>query len=232
MSDWRLLLLFFACVAFGGLIVAELLGASGGPDRVPVVESRRGDAPLTQSVRPTRSEDLLAATLARPLFSPSRRPPMGAGDTMPPDPGNNRLTGIVIEPDRRVAVFAVSGAKPLILTEGESISGWQIESITASQVSLVSRSGTKILQPTLDPNPPAPRPAGRANAAAAQPVGAPAVPGRPGPPQARTPAEQTPNVPRNLTQSGRASPLANAPAVSQTAPTRGPRMIAPPGQPQ
>jgi len=95
-----------------------------------------------------------------------------------------RLTGIVTEPEHHVAIFAVNGAKPLRVTEGEAVSGWRIESITPREVSLSGPGGTKTLEPKLDPNlvqqpppqPPAASPAARqpaqppvANTAARQP---------------------------------------------------------------
>ena len=72
-----------------------------------------------------------------------------------------RLTGIVTEPDHHVAIFAVNGAKPLRLSEGEAVSGWRIESITPHEVSLSGPGGTKTLEPKLYPNliqPPGPTP--------------------------------------------------------------------------
>jgi hypothetical protein len=88
-----------------------------------------------------------------------------------------RLTGIVTEPDHHVAIFAVNGAKPLRLTEGEAVSGWRIESISPREVALSGPGGTKTLEPKLDPNlaqQPPPQPAA-ANPAARQPAQPPAA---------------------------------------------------------
>ena len=79
--------------------------------------------------------------------------------------------------DHRLALFAVSGDKPLKVGEGDSVSGWRVESITPREVSLSGPSGTKTLQPKLDPNL-APPPG--------QPLGGP-VAGRPPAPQAGKP---------------------------------------------
>ena len=68
------------------------------------------------------------------------------------DLADTRLTGIVTEPGRRIAIFAVSGGKPLKVAEGDEVSGWRIESITPREISLSGPSGTKTLQPKLDPN--------------------------------------------------------------------------------
>jgi general secretion pathway protein N len=109
-----------------------------------------------------------------------------------------RLTGIVTEPEHHVAIFAVNGAKPLRLTEGEAVSGWRIESITPREVSLSGPGGTKTLEPKLDPNLaqqpapiPPPNPGARLPAQPAPVANAPPRPGVPpglaAPPQFRPP---------------------------------------------
>src|SRR5580692_4319873 len=114
-------MLLAGCVAFAGLILVEL--DSAGSDSpvleptLPPVETK----PTAPQAQEPRVDDLVATALAGPLFSPTRRPP----ETAPSgnaDPGlpDVRLTGIVIEPDRRIAIFAVAGAKPLVLAEGEA----------------------------------------------------------------------------------------------------------------
>jgi len=102
------------------------------------------------------------------------------------DLADTRLTGIVTEPGHHVAIFAVNGAKPLRLSEGEAISGWRIESITPREVSLSGPSGTKTLEPKLDPNlaqPAAPTPPPNPAAGLPTPPQNPAarVSGQPGP---------------------------------------------------
>ena len=73
---------------------------------------------------------------------------------------DTRLAGIVTEPGHRFAIFAPTGAKPMIVTEGDTVSGWRVDSITPREVSLSGPGGTKTLQPKIDPNlaPPAPPP--------------------------------------------------------------------------
>jgi hypothetical protein len=44
----------------------------------------------------------------------------------------------------------LTSARPLALTEGQTVSGWQIDSITPEEVSLTGPSGTKILRPNPD----------------------------------------------------------------------------------
>jgi hypothetical protein len=229
MIDFRLILLVSACLGFSGLIVAQLYNGTSEPTATAATAPRPRAAPSTTRRQPDQPDDLVAAILARPLFSPSRRPAIGGtGDAGPGDLGANRLAGIVIEPDRRTAIFAVADAKPLILTEGESLSGWQIETITPTEVSLVSRHGTKRLQPTLDPNPPAPARAATRPAAAAStsPAGrgqAPAVAaGRTG--------VSPPGAPRPVAQGVRPPSAASRSTATQPTTPAAPRVNTPPGR--
>ena len=163
-----LLLLVGGCLLFGAILIMEL--APAGAEDAVVAEAARSDAPsqITRQQNP-RPEELLATVLARPLFSSTRRPPQdapsGAADS---DLSDARLTGIVTTPGRRIAIFAVSGDKPLKVAEGDAVSGWRIENITPREVSLSGPSGTKTLQPKLDPSlasppgqPPIGQPGGR-----------------------------------------------------------------------
>jgi general secretion pathway protein N len=165
-------LLIAGCLIFGALVLLELRPAA--PDTAtPNEVSRHPDTPsAAHRESSTRLDELLAVALARPLFSNTRRPPQAtATDNTNSDLADMRLTGIVTEPDHHLAIFAVNGAKPLRVTEGEAVSGWRIESITPREVSLSGPGGTKTLEPKLDPNlvqqaPPAPP----ANPAARQPA--------------------------------------------------------------
>jgi hypothetical protein len=82
-----------------------------------------------------------------PLLGLTRRPPKpassdNAADRRLPDV---RLTGIVIEPDRRIAIFAVTGTRPLELSEGETLKDWRLDSISPQKVSLSGPAGTMTL---------------------------------------------------------------------------------------
>ena len=185
-------LLIAGCLIFGALVLLELRPAA--PDTAtPNEVSSHPDTPSAAQREPsTRLDELLAVALARPLFSNTRRPPPAtATDNTNSDLADMRLTGIVTEPDHHLAIFAVNGAKPLRVTEGEAVSGWRIESITPREVSLSGPGGTKTLEPKLDPNlvqqaPPAPP----ANPAARQPA-------QPQPPQLIN-VPQRPAIPPRL----------------------------------
>jgi len=111
----RIIIAFLAgSAAFGAVLLTELSDATDQPIGLPVAARMQSTAaPAAQ--RP-RVEELVRAALAQPLFSPSRRPPDRAtGDrTVAPELPNMRLTGIVIEPERHLAIFAVPGSKPLV----------------------------------------------------------------------------------------------------------------------
>jgi hypothetical protein len=163
-------LLLAGCVIFGAVVLLELKPAATDTVAPSEVAGRSDTASAVRRQPSTQLDDLLAEALARPLFSSTRRPPETAANdsVVSSDLADTRLTGIVTEPGHRVAIFAVNGAKPLRLTEGEAVSGWRIESITSREVSLIGPGGTKTLEPKLDPNlaqapgpAPAPNPAAR-----------------------------------------------------------------------
>jgi general secretion pathway protein N len=191
-------LLLAGCLIFAGVIAAERNPAT---DDEAIISSRTaptGAAVAVHRQPSTHLDELLATVLSRPLFSSTRRPPQSAANDGPSaDLGDTRLTGIVTVPGHHLAIFAVNGAKPLKLTEGEDVSGWRIESITPREVSLSGPGGTKTLEPKVDPSlsqAPAPAPI-PINPAARPPVplppGAAALP-RPGVP----PTLPSPPVPR------------------------------------
>lgn len=144
-------LLLSGCAAFAVAIVLELRAAPGDPGAGAPAAHR----PARLAAGPARAapelSQLVAATLARPLFNPNRRP---AGRDADGSAGagiaDMRLTGIVTGPGERLAIFAVTGAKPLIVGEGGEVSGWRIETITPGAVSLSGPGGTERLQPKPD----------------------------------------------------------------------------------
>jgi hypothetical protein len=202
MIDPRAGILILGCVLFGSLIVSALYP---GPDDAAVTVQRPapGTPGQTQpAAQRTRPEALLTAILARPLFSQTRRPPdvVQAANAGGAELSDKRLAGIVIEPDRRLAIFAVTGAKPLTVSEGDSVNGWRVERITPTEISLAGPGGTRTLQPTLDPNHVVPQRQPRAAAAVPRPAvppgHAPAPPGRAAAPPAPA-AQGPPGIPRN-----------------------------------
>jgi len=109
----------------------------------------------------------LQAVLARPLFEPSRRPPAEGHSVAAGAPGLPRLSGVIVTPTGRQAIFAGSG-KPVIVAEGATLDGFTVRSITAGEVTVIGANGVQVLHPSFDPNQPTsvlasgPRPFGAA----------------------------------------------------------------------
>ena len=165
------------CLAGSVLLAATLpfefrseLSATAEAGKPP---AKSDEVVAVQNDRPAVNQ-LIAAILARPLFSPTRRPAEAAATDHSETPlSDMRLTGVLITPDQHLAIFAPAGGKPLARSEGEMISDWRIESINNQSVSLTGPTGTTILEPKADPN--------LVRVQAAQPAAAP-------PPQPATPA--------------------------------------------
>src|SRR5690348_5221369 len=135
MIDPRLVLFTAASLLFGALIAVQFMAET--ENGVPIAPSiARRDAERSKLWGPPPPIDpLVAKILARPLFSPDRRP-LESPRSTEADLKDKRLAGIVIEPNRRFAIFAVTGAKPLTVTEGDNVDGWRVESITADEIAL------------------------------------------------------------------------------------------------
>ncbi len=167
-------MLLVACAAFAGLIAFEFVsdradGVAFSPTPEPV-ETK----PKPRSPEP-RVDNLVATVLAAPLFSPTRRPAESSAPAGDPELSGIRLTGIVIQSDRRIAVFAASGTKPLVRVEGETINEWQLDSIAPLAVTLSGPAGTRTLAPRPDPNlvrPASPVPMAAARRKPGPPLGA------------------------------------------------------------
>ena len=186
------------CLIFSAIIFIELEPAGSDEAAVSQVPGRSDVVSAVHREPSTRLDELLATALTRPLFSSTRRPPQSAAadGATSSDLADMRLTGIVTEPGHHVAIFAVNGAKPLTVTEGEAVSGWRIESITPHEVSLSGPGGSKTLEPKIDPNllpPPGPTPGvSPGPRVPAPPAPAAAVLPRPGVPPAPGPAPPRP----------------------------------------
>lgn len=92
--------------------------------------------------------------LADPLFSPTQHRPETASSANDADSPlrDVRLTGIVIGSDVRIAIFAVTGTNSRVLSEGEALKGWRLESISLERVMLSGPAGNIVLEPQPDAN--------------------------------------------------------------------------------
>ena len=138
-------------ILFAAVIFFEVEGNPAEKTAIAAAHPRPA-APATRPQRKGRRESFVRAILARPLFSPSRRPDVsaGAGTKEGSALADARLTGIVTRQGLRLAIFAVKGKRPLALTEGDSVSGWRIEKITPGAVALRGAGGMRMLAPKSD----------------------------------------------------------------------------------
>jgi hypothetical protein len=139
-------------VFLAGILLLEF--RSGVAEPTALLEpSAKSAGPMTTPMNEPAVKQLVATTLARPLFSATRRPPESEQGAHPDTLLNDlRLTGILVTPDQQVAIFAKAGEKPLVRSEGEMISDWHIDNIAAQSVSLSGPSGTTTLEPRSDPS--------------------------------------------------------------------------------
>ncbi|MGH7080673.1 MAG: hypothetical protein ACREFU_21545 [Acetobacteraceae bacterium] len=91
--------------------------------------------------------ELVSAILARPLFSPNRRPApssAGARELLPP-----RLSGIIIDGADRLAIFAATGnGRPIVVRRGQTVGKWSVSAVEADGVLLTGPGGARRLRPS------------------------------------------------------------------------------------
>ena len=119
----------------------------GGP--AERVSSR--SARLPQGNEPgSRFDGWTHEILARPVFSPDRRPVEPLGRQV----GGLRLTGIIVSDHRKVAIFAkAAGARAAVVEEGDEIDGAKVLEVTEAEVVLVGPNGRTVMRPIYDPTP-------------------------------------------------------------------------------
>ncbi len=123
----------------GTVAVAECLAPA------PPLPLRPFTLPRPPAGTPGPPIDRWAATvLARPLFSPSRRPDMAAAGQAS---SIARLTAIIIGQGSRSAIFAPEGGKPRIVQEGGVIDGYRLSKVRADSVELSAPGGMLMLRP-------------------------------------------------------------------------------------
>jgi hypothetical protein len=114
------------------------------------------DSPATRAVPPSQLQpapgrvgDWTRTALARPLFSPSRRPATVAVS----GPQEPRLAGIVLGPSGALAIFAGENeARGTVAAVGQQAGSWKVLSISADSVQVIGPSGLRLLHPSRDPS--------------------------------------------------------------------------------
>jgi hypothetical protein len=109
------------------------------------------------------ADSMVESILARPLFSPERRP--ASLERIVVAPKLPRLSGIVTMSEFRRAIFETPGAgrsRVSVVSEADTIGGWTVLRIGPNKVVLTHQGTTLLLTPafrssTVQPAPPPPR---------------------------------------------------------------------------
>ena len=135
-------------VAAGVAAVIGLEITNAPRDTIEPLSSHTATLPTSVTATVTdRSGEWEATILGRPLFSPDRRPSATA-TAMAGHPGLPRLTGIMVGPFGRSAIFAADGAKPIVVPEGARVAEYTVKVIEPTQVRLSGPNGNLVLYPS------------------------------------------------------------------------------------
>ena len=144
----------FGFVWLGGavLVLAAVIASelSGSPTAMPIAGVAVAPAPMRNTKligEPAATSDQrwMATILARPLFTPSRRPPAEAAQVT----GALRLTGTIVGPDGPRAIFEPQGGgRAVVVREGERVGGALVRAIAPGKVFVADASGLRLLQPS------------------------------------------------------------------------------------
>ncbi|WP_288051845.1 hypothetical protein [Acidiphilium sp.] len=130
-----------------GLVLALAATAAAlalAPMPAPQVAPAPARALLAAAPRRARPTAAMAQILARPLFRPDRRPVADASTAATSMP---RLSGILRGDAVRLAIFARSSGKPVLLGEGGHLGGYRIVRIGRRAVLLEGPRGRLRLVP-------------------------------------------------------------------------------------
>jgi general secretion pathway protein N len=135
-----------------GTIAFEIAGPEAQPSFAPaniVIPVRDVQPNVVQP--PDQHGAWLSEILARPLFSPERRPVGIVSDVR----GLPRLTGIIVSDSRRIAIFAsASGDHPIVGEVGTRIGVYEVQAVDDSGVTVLGPGGTSVIRPLFDSGPP------------------------------------------------------------------------------
>jgi len=138
-----------AALALAGTIAAELTLPESAPEQAVAVAAPELMPPAPPPSSDYRDQNATRAlmALARPLFNPDRRPVAPVPDATPAPPPTSlpRLTGTLVSPGGKRAIFAV-GDKPAVMREGGRIDAWTVQEISAGAVTLTGPDGPRMLR--------------------------------------------------------------------------------------
>jgi hypothetical protein len=139
-TRWGTGVWFLLCAGLAGGVVLELL-----MPLAPQVTAARPAAPLPEFAPEPGAFDppprhVFAEIVARPLFSASRRPFVGEGETAGEQPGGEsvaiELVGTLLTERGAAALLQPQGQSARWLHAGDTVAGWKVKAIQREQVSL------------------------------------------------------------------------------------------------
>jgi hypothetical protein len=141
--------------ALAGIIVMEWRVGERRDEQAPPHVSASPTGERSQQVAVSKTNDTSASIdtiLARPLFTPGRRPP--SQPHAEPAPTTKaalpRLAGVLVSPAGKAAIFAGGDTKPVVVHEGGRLGAYTVQSIEPGRVTLLGPGGTVVLQPTFE----------------------------------------------------------------------------------
>jgi hypothetical protein len=129
-------------VLLAAVVVGEVADRPTGEIGSPVASTQQ--TPVASAVPvANRSEAWAAILLTRPLFAPNRRPAPEAASPVAHETALPRLSGIVLSPSLRLAIFEGDHAtRAIVVADGGVINGWTVTTIIADAVTL-ARDGNQ-----------------------------------------------------------------------------------------
>jgi len=126
------------------------LGAFASADARIAARPRAAIAAAPAEVMADHTGEWISAILARPVFSPDRRPVAEIASTpgVRSPQGLPRLSGVLVGPFGRSAIFEVDGRRPLVVDEGGRIDTWTVGTIEADAVQISGLGGTRTVRPS------------------------------------------------------------------------------------
>jgi hypothetical protein len=142
-SFWTAFVLFFSCATYQ---IEELRSFD-----IVAQPDETGSASRLLAVRATDSghagnpASWAKAILEKPLFSATRRPFVAEVHVVQPQAP--RLSGIIISPSARLAIFAPDAGRQVIRQEGEQVDSFMVKQILPAKVVLVGAQGNFVVEP-------------------------------------------------------------------------------------
>lgn len=142
--------LAIAIIILGGIFGAEMaFDGSGTPVPPPSLSQSSMVHPTGITSPVDVSPAWITSILARPLFNTDRRPVAGAVATGGPTEGLPRLTGVMVTPGGRQAIFAASvGGRQIAVAVGGHIGVFTVSRIDESGITVLGPDGPRQIRPS------------------------------------------------------------------------------------